>query len=324
VHEVLGNLIGRLIQTNPGIHSVRAAVWHDVGREVDVDWCNMAQPNQLTTLDLYSWRKVGLTTPRFAQRHKAIRDLTLHSRDDAYVLVNQQGFIQRLRVFRADVDEVDLVLRVENQVREVHIGLCWAPDDHERIGGRRWLDADISSSTVTFLSLVIKADEQYPLESVRSFPSLVELAVVIEAFDVPRSRSESTPSRALSTLSALLHRLESGSSTQASQLQALLVSTEAESPLPLSQNAYVTPEAALPPRLEYLTWISPDRNIQHFRVLASSAATDERTARLQILPAIFRPKVDRKTGFWEDVFDPRHGYALFDHLTGDEPRLKFA
>ncbi|KAL9933327.1 hypothetical protein V8E36_008045 [Tilletia maclaganii] len=168
----------------------------------------------------------------------------------------------------------------------------------------------------------MQVGEHYPLESVRSFPSLVELAVIYESLGHLPSRRQMTPVRPLSTLSTVLRCLGAGSDCQAPRLRALLIENEAGSPLASPGQADLTLHVTLPPQLQYLTWISPDRHIQHFRVLRS-LNSNEQPARLQLLPAIFRPKVDRKTGFWEDVFDSRHGYALFDHLTDDEPRLKY-
>ncbi|CAD6886815.1 unnamed protein product [Tilletia laevis] len=107
---------------------------------------------------------------------------------------------------------------------------------------------------------------------------------------------------------------------------------------------------ALPPNLEYVTWHVPfSTTTHHYRVLrlpsptaahepslgivtgsnqqtkqsSEAAAPQHPQARLQRLPASFRPKVNKKTGVWEDLDDDRTRNTLYDHM-GDEPVLKYA
>ncbi|KAL9933317.1 hypothetical protein V8E36_008035 [Tilletia maclaganii] len=84
--ERLGDMIGDLIKSNPSIHKVCVTVYHD-GGGVGVGWCNMAGSHQITELDVKDWDETPVAMSEFAQRHKAIRDLTLHHCDDASALI---------------------------------------------------------------------------------------------------------------------------------------------------------------------------------------------------------------------------------------------
>ncbi|KAL9939269.1 hypothetical protein V8E36_002082 [Tilletia maclaganii] len=175
------------------------------------------------------------------------------------------------------------------------------------------------ASTVTFLSLLVEG--ACSVETVQSFPNLVECALACDDRDLPAHNR--TSGRSLGRFTDLLARLVQNTQVKTSKLRAILIKDGNGTPLPVSEAGFLTLDIKLPRRLEYVTWLAADRSVQHFRVIRGPVV-EEVFACLQLLPSIFRPKVDHQTGFWEDIFDFRDGYALFDHLSGDEPRLKYA
>ncbi|KAL9936406.1 hypothetical protein V8E36_004474 [Tilletia maclaganii] len=312
--EWLSDAFGDLIERNPNVrHIIRPSVMCEDEGDM-TEWCTLAEPDQILTFSFEGCKEPERGIHGFAKFHKAIRDLRLYHMDDGSALANEEGFVSSLRVLRA-------ILRKKNEIREVHVLSGWELEEYVRGEyGVELLRSGIFSSAVTFFSIDLGA-AWISLEAIRSFPNLIELALLSRASYRLRDTFDSTPN--LGTTSELFASLGTVLRRYAPNLRALMVKDESEEPMPVSGDAHVTTTLELMPRLEYLTWLAADRQLQHFRVLRASGPRDHQPARLQLLPAIFRPKVDRQTGFWEDVFDPRHSYALFDHLSGDGPRLKY-
>ncbi|KAL9931610.1 hypothetical protein V8E36_009607 [Tilletia maclaganii] len=320
-------MMGCLVRNNAGIRHVCVNVYNE-GEDEDSDWCDLAQPNQLVTFCFGG--SVALASSEFAKRQTALQDLALHDMDDGWPFAAEAAFIRSLRVLRGPIRAVDTFLSEDNHLREVHVSPnCWDEEWHlERSEDPEYMehcptivhppDSGIHSSTVTFLSLDLRT--LFITEIVQSFPSVIELALIGgDRYHDPKDRS---PDLSLAHISSMLARCAPDEGTATPGLRAILLFGDYGVPLAIPSDGHITLDVKLPPRLEYVTWHTSNRAVQHFRV-AQHYDAKERKARLQLLPAIFRPKVDRTTGFWENVFDERHGYALFDHLSGDEPRLKY-
>ncbi|KAL9936374.1 hypothetical protein V8E36_004442 [Tilletia maclaganii] len=307
-------MMGCLVRNNAGIRHVCVNVYRE-GADEDSDWCDLAQPNQFVTFCFGG--SVELANSASIKWQTALQDLALHDMDDGWPFAVEAAIIQSLRVLRGPI-------------RALHVtSNCWDEEWYlERSEFSELMedcptivhppDSCIHSSTVTFLSLDLTTS--FTTEIVQSFPNVIELALIGgDRYLEPKDRS---PDLSLAHVSRVLARITPDEGTSTSGLRAILLLGQYGVPLAVSADGHISLDVKLPAQLEYVTWHGSNRAVQHFRVVRSSDPKD-RKARLQLLPAIFRPKVDRKTGFWEDVFDERHGYALFDHLSGDDPRLKY-
>ncbi|KAL9933316.1 hypothetical protein V8E36_008034, partial [Tilletia maclaganii] len=317
---ILSEAFGALVASNPSIRHICAEVHTE---QEQLMWQDQVQFDQLATVS-FAGVESAPGDIEFAKRNNGLRDLTMDNKYAGWAIAGNEDVMRSLCVLRAPAPAVDDFLRRKNQLREVHITHgCWdvyrpdqdgyGSDEEEPFDP---LDSGIQASNVTFLALPMEG--MCSFWTIRSFPNVVELAIIYR---------DTIPRRAVVFLGGSSHRLErifarlrEAQVDQVSKLRALLIKSKVATPLPVAEDGLVADAFEPPSRLDYVTLLTGDRDVQHFRVLPSSDP-NERTARLQILPAIFRPKVDRKTGFWEDVFDSRHGYALFDHLTDDEPRL---
>ncbi|KAL9931852.1 hypothetical protein V8E36_009402 [Tilletia maclaganii] len=325
--DTLSSMMSGLLRKNPGIRHVCVNVYNERGEE-DVDWCDLAQPNQFVTFCFGG--SAELASSESIKRQTALQDLALSDMDDDWPFAVEAAIFQSLRVLRGSIRAIDTILSKDNHLREVYVSsYCWDEGWYlERSEFTELMehcptifrppDSGIHSSTVTFLSLDLTTS--LTTEIVQSFPNVIELALIGgDRFLQPKDRS---PDLSLAHVSSMLGCLTPDKAAPTSGLRAVLLLGEYGIPLAVPSDGHITLDVKLPPRLEYVTWHASERAVQHFRVAQHSDSKD-RKSRLQLLPAIFRPKVDRTTGFWEDVFDDRHGYALFDHLSGDEPRLKY-
>ncbi|KAL9936432.1 hypothetical protein V8E36_004500 [Tilletia maclaganii] len=308
---MLSDKIRDLVGNNPSIHHIRASVLNDTRRGAR-EWYGLAQPDQIQTLHHEDPDDAEELTAEAYGRLKALQDLRLSAWENATVLIENTDILHTLRVLRAPLEAVRIILEHKHQLREVHISPGSAASSM-----LEELNPSTLASTVTFLSMNI-ADLRDPIECLRSFPNLVELALVC-----PSGPAQAATVWSLEAILAILAGVELHALDQTSKLRALIVRTHSEAPLPLSESGDVAADVSLPRRLQYSTWLTGESSVEHFRVVRGADSTGP-TACLQRLPECFRPKVDRETGVWEDDLNPQFDYALFDHLSGDEPRLKYA
>ncbi|KAE8266246.1 hypothetical protein A4X09_0g6103 [Tilletia walkeri] len=161
---------------------------------------------------------------------------------------------------------------------------------------------------------------------------LVELAVRFPAGKSPWRCDSCTESMAV--LAEILDRL---SDPRITALRALWVGYRAAEVL-TSDSELRTVVKNIPHCLRYISWHVPSSNTtQFFRVLPPSYLTasqlpssssdmlvlgPSQRARLQQLPASFRPTVDKKTGIWQGLGNEPGSHLLFDHM-GKSPHLKW-
>ncbi|KAL9936407.1 hypothetical protein V8E36_004475 [Tilletia maclaganii] len=315
------DMLRKIIKTHSSIRHIYADVTRDGGPRT-AEWCDVAQPQQIAAFGLEQCEELGVDRTEFAERHKSICDLGLPFMNDGSELAANRRLINSLRILRGHTRGVDTILRQQNQLREVHIQPGEDLEANYHDDGAGLLQPGIRTSTVTFLSLDMEG-AYISLKSAKSFPNVIELALIFGGRTRLRPimvRTQGFPP--FYGITQVFAHLEEEVLRYVPRLRALLIKDPAEVPLPVGETGHVAFPADLPRRLEYLTWLAKDHQIQHFRTLRRPAPHDD-AACLQLLPAIFRPKVDRRTGFWENIFDPRHSHALFDHLSGDEPRLKY-
>ncbi|KAE8232772.1 hypothetical protein CF326_g2194 [Tilletia indica] len=303
----------------------------------------------------------------FVTRHNGIRELSLargQLHADGRILASYEPLRKSLRLLRAGPYAVRHFLRQGAELRHVQVMADGDPlfvdddtDDEEEDEreGEKYHCAIFrdtrSYSSITYIDYVSDHNRIDVLfyNLVRTLcldqlPNLTELSL--------SSSSARTPNVAPETprLYAILLRDLFESLRVCSELRAIRVGSEPSNVLPPDDelNAIVQ---VIPPRLEYLTWhVELKPTGQHYRVVRTAAATgtdptvvkapsledDEeeeeeskpRTTLLESLPTSFRPKVDKRTGLWEDL-DHEIGCAtrgctpLFDHLGDDGPVLRY-
>ncbi|KAK0525708.1 hypothetical protein OC834_005069 [Tilletia horrida] len=197
----------------------------------------------------------------------------------------------------------------------------------------RWLLAsDEVAQVVTMLDVEVDCTKQALPALVQAhghtfdashFPQLTELALSsVKRHHMPELRAEEDRVELVGlALSAL---------RAASRLRVLRLEDMSSGPLPSASDRRLTLDAsAVPPALEYLTWIGTACNsVQHFRILrdgstaaAAGGGGGEDRVWLQELPASFGFRIG-KEGRWEEIGSGREkGGSLFDH-TVFPPQLK--
>ncbi|CAD6971647.1 unnamed protein product, partial [Tilletia controversa] len=249
--------------------------------------------------------------------------------------VGSQYILPYLSLHRTALQHIQVLDDIQGEAAYVH----FLPF----VFGHGPLISTITCLEITFDDLDAQELASRCLGSIRfwKLPNLFELVFSCQK---TRAHYRDTPQESANVLAKLLHWL-----SRAKRLRAVRMSCEAASVLPddAELNEVVI---ALPPNLEYVTWHVPfSTTTHHYRVLrlpsptaahepslgivtgsnqqtkqsSEAAAPQHPQARLQRLPASFRPKVNKKTGVWEDLDDDRTRNTLYDHM-GDEPVLKYA
>ncbi|KAL9931613.1 hypothetical protein V8E36_009610 [Tilletia maclaganii] len=313
----LSSKIGDVVRRNIGLRHICALVLTR-GDSDGAEWSSQVQPDQIATFSFHTSCHTDSWMDDFVKRHKALRELHLPSAQDGSTVAAEKDVMRSLRILRGNHRAIDNILRQENQIREVHIEEDHHWSERYRSSGEDLLGPGIMASTVTFVSLQMHVEgAEIAAKNVRWFPNVVELELIINYRPPLQSI---TPVWA--GFKSMWASLEAEVLDHTPRLQVLLIRDQSGIFLPLPENGYVTVPATLPQRLQYVLWGRSRYDVRHFRVLRSSASSNEQNVRLQLLPTIFRPKVDRSTGLWEDDHDSHYSYALFDHVSGDEPRLK--
>ncbi|KAL9938088.1 hypothetical protein V8E36_002711 [Tilletia maclaganii] len=342
--EEMNALPGKFLSRNQHIPHVEMVVRYSE-EHLHPSWYLDASPSQLKSCSMEDPPFSASEMKRFSNRQPDVTSLSLwqpdySSRcgnprpDGVTALIAQRDFVEGLRCLQGPPHLVDLVLSQPHSLRQVHIVTDRAlqgPPLPQTVA------ANISAPSVTLLviqtpkdvdiaeALLNNPDRVVP---VKLFPNLVELVYTIGGRRQNAGMQDTSTDASLVFLDKLLAHLCAAPERRSNKIRAIRVAYGNKgSRLPLSPDGCVAAALPLPPTLEYLSWhfgSSSTQSVQHYRVLRNSAATTQQ-ARLQLLPASFRPKMDRRTGFWEDDLEPRQGVALFDHqLSGEqEPCLKY-
>ncbi|KAK0562774.1 hypothetical protein OC844_002544 [Tilletia horrida] len=289
----------------------------------------------------------------FPGRHPRLQALSTSSGGDLTAFARHPNLAKSLKKLRADENLIRSIVQAGVPLRHLSVAtvndFCWI---HTFLA-----DYPTPSTSITCIEIETVSNEVYSLledsyhfSMLDHVPRLTEFtlkSIYEEEADEPE-----TPSESASSLAKLLSNL----AIHAKQLRALRVHYDAAADLP-PDDELATVIGDIPPKLEYVIWHVPFDDItMHFRVVrpvsssatpvqaqatagtaiiserarskqragASTAAVDDgdnAKPRLQRLPAMFRPCVDRRTGVWEDLSDPS-AFTLFDHM-GEQPRLKY-
>ncbi|CAD6980654.1 unnamed protein product [Tilletia controversa] len=264
------------------------------------------------------------TLTDFLSRHATVEDIMLHPDQNPSILAGQPELMRSLRVLRCSAEGVETLLKAGPRIRELHLDFDteweWEPE--------HLMKSDVGTvPSVTFFALQLNLERErtaalpHQLDCLllfmcKALPNLVELAVTMgygQSVEKPDSEDES-----VEFLSSFLTRCRH---TPECRLRAIRIEYKGAVRLPTEQGFLVAPPD-LSPHLEYLVWSIPHlRTMQHFRVVDRQSSTSSITRRLQLLPASFRPQVDRATGVWEDLDNHQSTLSILDH-TGDTVRPK--
>ncbi|CAD6932403.1 unnamed protein product [Tilletia controversa] len=347
------------IQRHPQLSLVHIDFFSDGGLHYDDScfWHSCTLP-QLRSCWLEYPRPPDPLLVDFAARHTAVEALSLHPHDEGTAIASQPEFLRSLRVLRSKPQAMRTILDKRPPIRELHINTFHEEWDLTEFFN--FHEGPVTS--VTFLALDLAAaktaDVLQNFDGLlvrKSIPNLVELAVALG-----HGQSSEVPDNAEDSVEFLSSFLKHCNRFAQCKLRAIQIKYKGAVRLPVEQGLLVAP-LDLPPHLEYLVWRMPFyRTVQHFRVVhkpgppvpavgnfvqhkstagfsvdAESSHTPYKTSgqaphlsqnsttrRLQLLPASFRPKVDRKTGVWEDFNDHKITLSLFDHTGDDTIRLK--
>ncbi|KAL9931608.1 hypothetical protein V8E36_009605 [Tilletia maclaganii] len=273
----------------------------------------------------FSVEEISAPEPRQAKRQKVLRDLTLYLGHVGLGMAPDEVVdISSLRVIRGSFEAVKNILKGQHHLRMIFAHQSLAFD----FKVPTQLYQHLLAPTVTFLWLEViepifsPLNEDYP-RPLELFPNLVEFVLLCKHWFHAVAVEENYPGNALNVCATLLSRLKAPVPHQRCKIRALRVKSWL-APLPVSADGFLSPSPSPPPSLEYVGWErwNDEPHVQHFRVLHGFGSTPE-SPRLQQLPKVFRPKVDRETGLWEDEYNARRGDTLYDHLSGEEPRLKY-
>ncbi|CAD6913160.1 unnamed protein product [Tilletia controversa] len=319
----------------------------DCSHEGRPHWANVTLPYlEACHIDLEKGSMEQLLD--FADAHRDLRKLFVTGESDSNALASHQAVSKSLRFLRAEPEAAEEFLRAGAAIVHLDLDVSVGEYDEQRSRFPQCLHPDdrpTSSITglnlaffeISYTAIIEKSDRFLPLHQL---PNLVELSLHLTLSAVDGTRD--SPEQSAQCLAALLHKL----AKHGNKLRAVAIQYDAAGDLPCDLNLAQAVHT-FPPKLEYLTWHIPFSNhTDYYRVLrpqaillppskqlvqslqsppsqsSSSTQTSEvqAKARLQRLPAIFRPKVDSKTGMWEDI-DSDTYLNLFDHM-GREPRLK--
>ncbi|KAE8267238.1 hypothetical protein A4X09_0g5109 [Tilletia walkeri] len=302
--------------------------------------------------------KTGLD---FVSRHNGIQELSLAEGQvhaDGRILASYEPLRNSLRLLRAGPYAIRHFLRKGTKLRHVQVMSDEDPlfvdddtddDEEDERDGEKYHCAIFrdarSYSSITYIDYVssqvgidILFDNIVRDLCLNQLPNLTELSLSITgnpgiSLDGPRAYAF--------LLKGLFEKLQ-----MCAKLRAVRVGSSCAEDLPSDDDELNAIVQVIPPRLEYLTWYVQLRpTAHHYRVVrtagldptvvvenAPSLLDEEsklRTARLETLATSFWPKVDKRTGLWEDL-DHERGCAtrgctpLFDHLGDDGPVLRYS
>ncbi|CAD6893476.1 unnamed protein product [Tilletia caries] len=342
IQSVVTNFLRRhmhLVETDIRIEEDR---WGEGGPH----WVNVSLP-RLVACHLQPTHVSTELQLDFANAHQDIRKLWVTGFNGAFALASHRAIIKSLRFLRAEPGVAEEFLDAGAAISHLHVDLIADDEGYCRFpeclypGGQPTTSITsfvLQFEEIAFTHIIQKPETYLPIHRL---PNLVEFSLKWTSGAVSKVRD--SPEQSAQCLAALLNEL----AKHGAKLRAVRIDYEAAADLP-SDNNLAQAVKTFPPKLEYLVWHIPCINrTDHYRVLrpqansppssaqvaqssrsrpgqiTSSTQTSETQpkVRLQRLPAIFRPKVDPKTGMWEDL-DDEGCLSLFDHM-GREPRLKF-